>query len=195
MEVNQNLQPENWVEKYGNYLYNYAISKLFNQELAKDLVQETFVSALSAIENFQGRSSEKTWLVSILKHKIIDYFRKKGRNKETDSIDTSMSEDQSRLPFIASGEQEGAWKQERYPQRWRIDSADQVENEEFKTIFEKCIGNLPEKWATVFSLKIIEEVSSDEICKEVEISPSNLWVILHRARLQLRECIEKLWSN
>jgi RNA polymerase sigma-70 factor (ECF subfamily) len=185
--------PTKWVELYGDYLFNYAVSRVNNQQVALDLVQDTFLGALSAINSFEGRSTEKTWLISILKRKIIDHYRKSSRSKEEQLIDKNFTEDKSDLPFYSEGEMQGYWRADRVPQDWNISAEKALENEELKAIIEQCISGLPDKYAAVFTLRVIEEITSDEVCKELEITASNLWVILHRAKLQLRDCIENNW--
>jgi RNA polymerase sigma-70 factor (ECF subfamily) len=85
------------------------------------------------------------------------------------------------------------WQQDRMPQDWGLQSDKKLEDEELGTIIRDCIKQLPDKWSAVFSLRVIEEYSTNEVCKELGITPSNLWVILHRARTQLRDCVEKKW--
>lgn len=187
------VSPSKWVELYGDYLFNYAISRVNDQQVALDLVQDTFLGALSALESFEGRSTEKTWLISILKRKIIDYYRKNARSKEDAILDKGFGENKDDLPFYAEGEMQGYWRADRYPQDWNITVDKAIENEELKAIIEKCIAGLPKKYAAVFTLRVIEEISSVEVCKELDITASNLWVILHRAKLQLRDCIENNW--
>ncbi|MBN1598770.1 MAG: sigma-70 family RNA polymerase sigma factor [Bacteroidales bacterium] len=190
-EPDKNTTPEKWVELYGDYLYNYAFSRINKKDLSYDLVQETFLAALSARKSFEGRSSEKTWLTSILKRKIVDHYRKEFRNKEHHIIDKNFSEEKEDLPFYSSGEFQGHWRADRVPKDWHIRADEALENEELRKIIELCISVLPEKWAAVFTLRIIEELASEDVCKELEITASNLWVILHRAKLQLRDCVEK----
>jgi RNA polymerase sigma-70 factor (TIGR02943 family) len=185
--------PVKWVELYGDYLFNYAISRVSNQQVALDLVQDTFLGALSALESFEGRSTEKTWLISILKRKIIDHYRKSSRSKEDQLIDKNFAVDKDDLPFYSEGDMKGYWRADRVPQDWNISSEKALENEELKAIIEQCISGLSEKYAAVFTLRVIEEITSEEVCKELEITASNLWVILHRAKLQLRDCIENNW--
>lgn len=185
--------PKQWVELYGDYLYNYAISRVNDHQIALDLIQDTFLGALSALESFEGRSTEKTWLISILKRKIIDHYRKSSRSREDPLIDNNFNEDKEDLPFYSDGEMQGYWRADRVPQDWNISTEKALENEELKKIIEQCIAVLPKKYAAVFILRIIEEITSDEVCKELNITASNLWVILHRAKLQLRDCIENNW--
>lgn len=185
--------PEEWVDQYGDYLYNYAISRVNDEHLAYDLVQDTFLAALDARKSFEGRSSEKTWLVSILKRKIIDHYRKASRNREHKLIDKNFAQGKEELPFQAEGELAGHWMTDKAPVDWKIAPDAAVENEELRDILAKCIGLLPDKWSAVFALRVMEEMATEEVCKELDITASNLWVILHRAKLQLRECVEKNW--
>lgn len=178
--------PNNWVNLHGDYLYNYAYSRVQSKETAEDLVQETFISGLKSIKSFRGESSELTWLVAILKRKVIDHYRKLSRKKETVASQFST-------PFQDNGDFEGQWILERTPKDWQIKHEDPMRHSEFIFILEMCIAALPEKWRSVFVLKVMEEIKSEEVCKEIGCSSSNLWVIIHRARLQLRECIEIRW--
>ncbi|NOY51616.1 MAG: sigma-70 family RNA polymerase sigma factor [Chlorobi bacterium] len=180
------LTPRQWVEKHGDYLYNYAYSRVQSKETAEDLVQETFVSAIRAVDSFRGDSNEITWLIAILKRKIIDYYRKQSRKKET-----AISH--FNTPFNNEGHLTGHWINERVPKNWDVKYSDPMRQTEFIFILEMCLSALPAKWKTVFVLKVMEELKTEQVCKEVGIKPSNVWVILHRAKLQLRECIEKRW--
>lgn len=177
-----NLNPEKWVNEYGDYLYSFAMSRLSSQALAEDLLQETFLSAYQARDSFKGNSNEKTWLVSILKRRIADHYRKKSRSKEQSSTFDS--------PFVQEDFLNGTWKENRTPQQWD-DAEDWANDEDFIKIIKKCISILPDKWKSVFSMKHVEEANNAEICELLEVSEANIWTILHRCRLQLRECIEK----
>jgi RNA polymerase sigma-70 factor (ECF subfamily) len=180
------INANNWVNQHGDYLYNYAYSRVQSKETAEDLVQETFISALKSIKSFRGDSSELTWLIAILKRKVIDYYRKSGRNKEIPASHFSK-------PFQEDGVYDGHWILDRAPKNWDLNFNDPLLESEFQQIMENCLATLPDKWKSVFVLKVLEEIKSDEVCKEVGCTPSNLWVIIHRARLQLRECIENNW--
>jgi RNA polymerase sigma-70 factor (ECF subfamily) len=186
LEENVSLEPNKWIDKYADYLFNYAVVRVNDSDLAKDLVQETFFAGLKSAKNFQGKSTERTWLVSILKRKVIDYYRK---------INSKKGKAEVRMNFYEDGENEGNWIEERVPQSWENASEKDIENEELKSQLEKCIDKLPEKYAMVFKMKTIQEFETDEICKELEITASNLWVIIHRARTQLRKCMEDNWFN
>jgi RNA polymerase sigma-70 factor (TIGR02943 family) len=185
-QIKTTLHPEQWVDAHGDYLYNYAWSRVQSKETAEDLVQETFISALRAKDSFRGESAELTWLLSILKRKVIDYYRKKGAKKEFSAAYFSK-------PFQDSEGMQGHWIMERAPKDWEKETHAPTRQDEFQSIMEICLSLLPEKWKAVFVLKVMEEINSDDICKEIGCTPSNLWVILHRARLKLRECIETKW--
>lgn len=178
------LNPDDWVKLHADYLFNYTISRINNHDLSKDLVQETFFAGLKAKDNFQGLASERTWLISILKRKIIDHYRK---------INSAKGKAEVKMNFYSDGEREGEWIEERVPSNWSNDTDKNIENNELSVVLEKCINNLPEKYAMVFRMKTIQQFETEEICKELEITSSNLWVIIHRARTQLRKCMEDNW--
>ncbi|WP_115878219.1 sigma-70 family RNA polymerase sigma factor [Lutibacter oceani] len=178
------LNPEKWVTLHADYLFNYTISRINNHDLAKDLVQDTFFAGLKAKDNFQGKASERTWLISILKRKIIDHYRK---------INSAKGKAEVKMNFYTDGEREGEWIEERVPNSWDNAFEKSIENDELSVVLEQCINNLPEKYAMVFRMKTIQQFETEEICKELEITSSNLWVIIHRARTQLRKCMEDNW--
>lgn len=182
----EQVNPEEWVDEYGDLLYRYALSRVSNESAAEDLVQETFLSALKGVSNFRGNSSVETWLVSILKRKIIDHYRKKSRRDDKFTVDNfSESSD-----FYAEGAMKGRWKPDAAPQDWRIDPEVQTETEGFMQLLYNCMNNLSEGLAAVFALRELEQLETKAICKELGITSSNLWVRLHRARSQLRKCLE-----
>jgi RNA polymerase sigma-70 factor (ECF subfamily) len=178
------LNPNKWVQLHADYLFNYTISRINNHDLAKDLVQDTFFAGLKAKDNFKGLASERTWLIAILKRKIIDHYRK---------INSIKGKAEVKMNFYTDGEREGEWIEERVPNRWENEAEKIIENEELSTAIDKCIDNLPEKYALVFKMKTMQHFETEEICKELEITASNLWVIIHRARTQLRKCMEDNW--
>ena len=180
------LTPNQWIDNYADYLYNFTISRVNNSDLAKDLLQETFLAGLKSAKNFQGKATERTWLVSILKRKIIDHYRK---------INSKKGQAEVRMDFYDDGENKGSWLEERVPQNWENASEKQIEKEELRNQLEVCIDKLPEKYAVVFRMKTVQEFETEEICKELGITSSNLWVMIHRARTQLRKCMEDNWFN
>lgn len=183
-EKNHILTPEKWVDLHADYLFNYTISRVSNYDLAKDLVQDTFLAGLKAMNNFKGKASERTWLISILKRKIIDHYRK---------INSVKGKAEVKMNFYSDGDHEGEWIEERVPSDWGNEVEKSIENEELNVVLEKCIGNLPDKYAMVFRMKTIQQFDTEEVCKELDITASNLWVIIHRARTQLRKCMEENW--
>ena len=181
------INPEDWVDQYGNYLYHFALGRLRNITDAENVVQETFLAAFKARNTFSGKSTERTWLVGILKHKIIDLLRKSYREKPV--TDIQNSEEAINQAFDYAGHSKktlGHW----------IPKPDELlENKEFWAAFYKCSEKLPKTAGHAFLLREIEKIDSKEICEILGISLSNLWVLLHRARLQLRDCLEINWFN
>jgi len=178
------LEPEKWVPRYADYLYNYAITRVDSKEMAKDLVQETFLSGVKGMDGFRGQAAERTWLVSILKRKIIDHYRK---------VNSAKGQKEVKIDFYEEGESKGNWIEERVPQTWGNDADREIENSELREVLDKCIENLPEKYRIVFMLKTVRKFETEDICNELGITSSNLWVIIHRARTQLRKCMEENW--
>lgn len=189
------LNPGRWVTEYGDYLYNFAYARMNNSQSAEDLVQDTFVSAIKSKAGFKGNSTEKTWLTSILKNKIIDFYRKKSNQNEIVLGRNAEEENSVNDFFEMEGSKKGTWTSEGRPDFWSKDLSTPVENKEFYEILKGCLGNLPDQWESVFTLKNMEDLSAKEICKELDISSSNYWVIIHRAKLQLRKCMETNWVN
>jgi RNA polymerase sigma-70 factor (ECF subfamily) len=184
-EIEKNiLNPDKWIDLHADYLFNYTITRISDRDLAKDLVQDTFFAGLKAKDNFQGKATERTWLISILKRKIIDQYRKMNSAKGKAEI---------KMNFYDDGEREGEWIEERVPSSWEAEAEKNIESKELNLALENCIGNLPEKYRVVFTMKTIQDFDTDVICKELDITASNLWVIIHRARTQLRKCMEDNW--
>jgi RNA polymerase sigma-70 factor (ECF subfamily) len=178
--------PDDWVETHGDYLFNFAIGQVRDASVAEDLVQDTFLAAFRARERFTGQSTERTWLVGILRHKICDHLRRTCRER------TVRAEAPS-----SHGDNE-AWED---AVMWLHDVAAEcaqpsrrLELAEFRANLETALGKLPPRVAQVFQLYEIEERSNREVCQRLDISESNLWVMLHRARKQLREHLDGWWS-
>jgi len=179
--------PETWVDQYGDYLFRFAMSRLRERSLAEEAVQETFLAALKARNTFGGQSSERTWLIGILKHKIIDHFRKTSR--ELPLFEEQLPYEQEET-FRSSGEWVGHWTSKAAPADWGADPIKSIEQKQFWEALDRCLSRLPTRLAQVFILREMDEMSSDEICKVLNITESNLWVMLHRARAQLRRSLE-----
>jgi len=185
--MNSTLDPHNWVKAHADYLYAFAIARINDEETAKDLVQETFLAALSKINSFEGKSAERTWLTAILKNKVIDVYRKKSSGLK--NIDIKEAE-QEQSDFFSD---DGHWIAEHGPREFGIEDKDHLVNKEFEQILQKCLQKLPALWMAVFTMKHIDEQATDIICAELKVTTSNFWVIIHRAKLNLRACLQKNW--
>ena len=182
----EQLTPSGWVADYADQLLNYALLRTGDREIARDLVQDTFLSAIQGVHSFRGESSEKTWLFSILKNKIIDHFRKKSNEKTVPaSLIAGVEDDYF--------DNDGHWKESRLPIDWGPKMTDDFDSGEFLEALQKCLARLTAQGKSVFVMKYLEELESDEVCKELGITTSNYWVMIHRAKLQLRQCLEKNW--
>ena len=182
--------PERWVDEHGDYLFKYALSRLRDPLKAEDAVQETFLAALKGGKSFQGRSAEKSWLVGILKNKVCDHYRKAVR--ETSFTDLEFYKDEEGDRFVQEGMFKDGWIHEVGPQEWNSPGAS-LDSEVFWQTYRDCSNKLPKNIATVFTLREVDGVESKEICTMLNISESNLWVMLHRARMALRRCLETNW--
>jgi len=180
----QKIDPSQWVDRYGDLMHRYTLVRVKDAGAAEEIVQVTFFAALQSIQSFAGRSSEKSWLFGILKHKILDYFREEKKNK---NFDLNEPEDSDPCEYDINGQ----WKD--VPQHWTLDPEKAAENQKLAQTLAQCLDDLPDKLRQVFVLKEIEGLSTQEICKDFSIKPTNLWVILHRARNHLKECLEIHW--
>lgn len=185
--------PHKWVENYGDYLFSIALLKTSQKETAEDMVQETFVSAVKALPGFKGESNEKTWLTTILNNKIIDYYRKKDILKNADSYLQETEQSFNSNFFETSAAPYGHWTKEAAPGQWAADADELIMKADFYRVFEYCINKMPPKLVPVFLAKFIDEKNAEEICKELNISSSNYWVIIHRCKILMRKCLETNW--
>lgn len=176
--VDMNTVATHWVDTYGSYLFNFAIGQVRDTHVAEDLVQDTFLAALKSQVSFSGRSSTRTWLVGILRHKIYDHLRQVCRERAVRVEPLPAREDGDGL------DESLLWLHQMADES--LSSSRRLELGEFRQQLEKALGNLPARIAQVFQLYSIEERSNREVCAQLNISESNLWVMLHRARRQLR---------
>ena len=187
----QGPDPGRWLQEYGDALFRYALRRLHNVAHAEDVVQETLLAAFQARASYSGRSSEKTWLTGILKHKIIDSIRKQVRETTVDDINT-LSDIAENGSIDELFDSRGHWLHP--PQDWgNPDRA--LHNHQFIEILEHCLGRLKPVHAQIFSLKELADQSIDEICKELDITATNCSVMLYRARMGLRRCLEIRWAG
>ena len=177
------LDPAIWLQRHGDYLYKYALFRMRDPAAAEDVMQETLLAALKSRNRFVGRSNERTWLVGILKHKIIDHFRNSQRETQFECGDNDDE-------FF---DQKGAWKTTSRPVAWNVNPESALELKDFQRNLESCLDQLPERLAQVFVLREIDELTTEEICSLLKITPSNLWVMLHRARLRLQHLLGAYW--
>lgn len=180
----QFLNPNSWIDRYADYLYNYAIARVNDSEVAKDLVQETFLAGLKSAKNYKGEATERTWLVAILKRKVIDHYRKANSKK---------GKAEMRMSQMALDTEEGNWLEDRVADTENLLADNAIENEELGLAIQECISKLPKKQALVFTMKTIDGASTEDICNQLEINPSNQWVMVHRARKALMDCLNTKW--
>jgi RNA polymerase sigma-70 factor (ECF subfamily) len=191
-KTNQNIGCEpalssDWVGAHADYLFNFAIGQVRDAGVAEDLVQETFLAALKSRNGFSGRSSERTWLVGILRHKICDHLRETCRERAVRATPARSDDSDSRDAWDSSV----AWVHEMAAEA--ISPSRRIELAEFREHLERAMGQLPPRIAQAFQLYAIEERPNPEVCAQLNISESNLWVMLHRARKQLRERLGGWW--
>ena len=178
--------PEQWLNDHGDVLYRYALARTRDHHQAEEVVQETLLAALESRARFRGTSSVRTWLIGILKHKLMDQFRRGLReialndSGHEEGLDDTAIEDM----FVPDG-------------HWREPPADWGNPEEllgrnqFMTILQRCLDALPKHLARLFLLREVMEEDTKNICKELAITPTNLWTMLYRARLGLRQCLDR----
>lgn len=181
---------QSWVKQYSGFLYARAYSQTASREVSEDLVQETFLSAILSIRTFEGRSHPRTWLSGILKHKLSDYYRTRSKeNQESPMSNVSRFNRFPIAPFDADDED----NRDQYlePGQWDTSQQHLLDNSSFCDTLQQCLDQLPYKWRLVICLKFFVHKDSDTICNELNIKPANFWQILHRAKAQLRKCLEK----
>lgn len=170
-----------------DYLLKFARLQLRNDAWAEDAVSETVLAALAKPQSFGNRSQLKTWLVGILKHKVVDALR--HHHREVSGLDGSEDEQTDPLEVIAF-KADGHFAEQ--PADWG-NPEEQTSSQQFFEILEACASKLPASQGRLFLMREWLELSSEEICKELQLTPTNLYVQLHRARLRLRECLELNW--
>lgn len=186
--------PQQWLTRFGDELYRFALGRVSDTTAAEELVQETLVSALEALDSFRGQASERTWLFVILKRKIIDHYRRLARSP---FVPLDLAPDQApEAEFFRPAD--GHWREEQNPSPWALGGDEgrgdvALEQQEFQQILQGCQQRLPAQQLAVFVLRFVEELPADEIRQELGLSAANYWVIVHRAKLQLRRCLEKNW--
>lgn len=184
------VNPERWVKNYGDELFGFAVLRVRDRSTAEDLVQETFLSGIKAKESFAGRSNERAWLFGILRHKLVDFYRLQGRELPFADLETSLPEEQNAFGAVGLGKD--GWLKGFAPKAWETPQEILV-TKEFQEVLRGCLSRLPLKVAQAFVMREIDDVTSQEICKDLGETPNNVWVMLHRARMALRRCLEVRW--
>ena len=178
--------PETWLDHHGNALYAYALMRVRDASVAEDLVQDTLLAAIRSVDRFKGESSERTWLIGILKHKVFDHLRRAGRERQ---LDEGMvpSEGEEAQHFDDQGQ-------------WRVEVAEwsdperSLEREEFWQTLQDCVGKLPDRLAILFTLRELDGMDTDTLMETLNISShNNVWVMLSRVRQRMRQCLETHW--
>ncbi len=185
----EQVDPERWVDRHGDGLYRYALLRLRAPDRAADVVQETFLEALRARESYAGRASERTWLIGILRHKIVDQIRKSARESARLNGVSKNGASLEAEPFDARGH----WRAG--PASWAGNPGREMETKEFWEVFGGCMSKLPQGLADAFFLRELDGLSADQVQDALGITPANLWKRLHRARFLLRQCLESSWFS
>jgi RNA polymerase sigma-70 factor (ECF subfamily) len=182
--------PERWVDEHGDVLFGFVALRVRDRAIAQDLVQETFLAAIKAKNSFSGRSSERAWLFGILRNKLADHYRLQGREVSFADSQAPLPEEQNAFENVGLGKD--GWLKAVAPKAWETPEEALI-NKEFQDVLKSCLSRLPNKVAHVFFLREIDGATSEEICKDLGVSPNNVWVMLHRARMGLRRCLEIHW--
>ena len=179
-----------FIEERRPDLVRFAVLQLRDQGLAEDVVQEALMAALEGAPRFAERSSVKTWVYSILRRKIIDALRARRRELPVSGGDADEDDAAGDRLF----DERGFWATEHRPHCWTTPE-ESLEQQQFWQIFELCLDRLPKRTSRVFMMRELLGLETEEICKELAITSSNCWVILHRARMGLRLCLEDRWFD
>jgi RNA polymerase sigma-70 factor (TIGR02943 family) len=179
----EELDPARWVADHGDSLYRFALMRVGRSEESEDIVQETLLAALRARASFAGRSTVRTWLHGILKNKLVDRLRQKYR--------TVVAGDIAARDEWLDGlcDRSGHWSIR--PRECEVDPAVLLQRREFWSAFENCRGRLPDRLREVLSLRLLDDVPAEQICQALGITATNLWTLLHRARVRLWRCLEQ----
>lgn len=178
------LEPDQWVDHYGDLMYRYALSRVSDPATAQDLVQEALVAAVQSFKRFKGQSSIKTWLVAILKRKVVDHYRRSSTRQATVDIDSVVER---------QFDERGHWRAR--PNEWIVNPDAVYEQKEFMDVLYSCLSKMPDRLAEIFMLREFEGSKTKTICDQLNISESNSWVMLYRARMHLRACMEENWLS
>jgi RNA polymerase sigma-70 factor (ECF subfamily) len=187
VEPSPALDPRQWLDRHGDHLYRFALARVRTLSVAEDLVQETLLAAWQARAGFAGQASERSWLTAILKRKVVDWVRRRVRERAVESPPED-AEEATFEPFDRTGH----WKKS--PKNWgRGDPAEHLDRAEFWATLHACLGKLPPRLHDVFVLRYLDEQSGEQVCRDLGLTPTNFWVMLHRARLRMCWCLSMNW--
>lgn len=180
--MTKNETIKNWIDQYSGQLLRRAVYLLSDRVEAEDTVQEVFISAFSSYESFEGKSQPLTWLMTILNRKVADFYRKKYKSEPQIKLDHFFDET-------------GSWKNDDVLNDWNAENkgTELLDDTEFNTTLEDCLEELPVRWKLPMKMYYLQEKKAPEVSQELNISTTNLWKILQRGRMQLRECLEFNW--
>jgi RNA polymerase sigma-70 factor (ECF subfamily) len=180
--MTKNETIKDWIEQYSGSLLRRAVYLLSDKVEAEDVVQEVFISAFSSYDSFEGKSQPLTWLMTILNRKVADFYRKKYKSEPQIKLDHFFEEN-------------GSWKNDDVLNDWDFSNKETelLDDKDFNTTWEDCIEDLPSRWKIPMKMYYLEEKKAQEVSQELNISTTNLWKILQRSRMQLRECLEFNW--
>ena len=182
------LDPERWLERHGRYLFRFALATLRDERLAEDAVQDCLLAALKAQEGYTGSASERTWLTGILKHKVIDIIRRQSREQPSEDIEV---EAELARDIDDAFDDTGHWS---YTLADWGDPVRAFESKRFWEVLEYCLKHMPARLARLFMLREVNGMETENLCKELSITPTNLWTMLYRSRMSLKRCLEKRWA-
>ncbi len=187
------LNIQTLLEEHGDYLFSFAFLKVRDTHLAEDMVQETLLAAITAQDTFSNNSTVRTWLIGILKHKLIDRFRREGDEVVISDLDNQEEGDNSEVndleQFFGA---DGSWINK--PEVFNSPEA-AFQQKEFWEVFQQCLSRLKPKQVEIFIAKEIHGMSNEDICKDFSLNPTNVWVLMHRARLSLHKCLKIHWID
>jgi RNA polymerase sigma-70 factor (ECF subfamily) len=187
MNSDSRITISTWVKLYSDELYSWAYHKTKKNDLAEDMVQETFIKAFNALSSFREKSTPKTWLFRILNNLITDHYRKSTKDR-TESLDEAEGLTNGMFNPISN------WKVNGYEELW-ISDENVFDNGDFNLAFDYCMEDLPDSWRLAVSAKYLLQKDTVEICQELDITASNYWQMIHRAKLMLKKCLETKWFS
>ncbi|WP_326982828.1 sigma-70 family RNA polymerase sigma factor [Chryseobacterium sp. MYb264] len=180
--MTKNETIKNWINQYSEGLLRRAVYLLSDKTEAEDVVQEVFIAAFSSYDSFEGKSAPLTWLMTILNRKVADFYRKKYKSEPNINLDHFFDEN-------------GSWRNDDVLNNWDAShkETELLDNQDFNKTLEECIEDLPSRWKIPMKMYYLEEKKAPEVSQELNISTTNLWKVLQRSRMQLRECLEINW--